>query len=324
MGIASKVLEFFRNILKDSVMTAIDLYKVMVPIIIGVKLLQTFDLIRYVALPLKPLMALVGLPAEAGLVWAFALVNNIYTGLIVIMSLWSDLNLTQAQATVLGVMMLVAHAVPLEAAIAKKSGPKFIFQGAVRIAGALVLGMILHGIYSSGDLLSQPAVMMLEPKAGPEPGLAMWALGELKNLGYIFLIITALMTMMRLLNAIGVVELLNRLLRPLLRLIGIGSKASAITVIGLTLGITYGSGLIIREAKSGALPKEDVFYSLTLMGIAHALIEDTFLILLMGAHISGALWARFAFALLLTALLVQVTRRLSSRFCDKYLWGNPA
>lgn len=324
MNFLEKTVEFIRSILRDAVLTAIDLYKVMVPIIIGVKLLQEFDLIRYVALPLKPLMALVGLPAEAGLVWAFAMVNNIYTGLIVAISLWPDMALTQAQATVLGVLMLVAHAVPLEAAVAKKSGPKFMFQGAMRIIGALVLGGTLHAIYSTGNMLTAPAVMMVKASGQVDPTILQWAWGELKNLGYIFLIIVTLMAMMRLLSAIGVVELLNKLLRPLLRLIGIGPKASAITVIGLTLGITYGSGLIIKETRSGNLSKQDVFYSLSLMGIAHALIEDTMLILLMGAHISGALWGRFLFALLLTAMLVQLTRRLPDSFCDKYLWGSPA
>ncbi|GAB7024395.1 nucleoside recognition domain-containing protein [Salidesulfovibrio brasiliensis] len=323
MNFLEKTLEFVRSILRDAVMTAIDLYKVMVPILIGVKLLQEFDLIRYVAMPIKPLMAVVGLPAEAGLVWAFAMVNNIYTALVVAISLWPDMVLTQAQATVLGVLMLVAHAVPLEAAVARKSGPKVMFQSVIRIVGALVLGWALHAAYSASGVLTEPAVMLVEATRKADPTIMQWAWGELKNLGYIFLIILTLMVMMRLLSAIGVIDLLNRLLQPVLRLIGIGPKASAITVIGLTLGITYGSGLIIKETRSGNLGKEDVFYSLTFMGIAHALIEDTLLILLMGAHISGALWGRLAFAMLLTAILVQLTRRLSARFCDTYLWGTP-
>jgi hypothetical protein len=283
-----------------------------------------FDLVQYVAMPLKPVMSMVGLPAEAGLVWAFAMVNNVYTGLIVMMSLWNDLGLTQAQATVLGVLMAVAHAIPLEAAVTKKAGPKFLFQALIRIVGAIVLGMVLHLIYSSANILDQPAVMLLEPAMGPEPTLVMWAVEELKHLGYIFVIIMGLMAMMRVLTAIKVIDLLNAILRPILRIIGIGPKASAITVIGLTVGLTYGSGLIIKEARSGVLPKEDVFYSLSMMSIAHAMIEDTLLILLMGAHISGIFWGRLFFALLVTAALVQLSRRLPSRICNKYLWGTPA
>ena len=54
---------------------------------------------------------------------------------------------------------------------------------------------------------------------------------------------------MRILYAIKVIDLMNKILRPVLKLIGIGPKASAITVIGLTMGLSYGGGLIINEAR---------------------------------------------------------------------------
>ena len=137
-------------------------------------------------------------------------------------------------------------------------------------------------------------------------------------------IITALMALMRLLAAVGAIDLLNRLLRPVLRLIGIGPAASGITVAGLTLGVAYGGGLIIHEAKSGRVDKRDVFVSLTLLGLCHSLIEDTLLMAMLGAQLSGILWARLVFALLATALLVKFSARLAPQLADRLLWSTVA
>ena len=125
---------------------------------------------------------------------------------------------------------------------------------------------------------------------------------------------------MRILYAIKVIDLMNKILRPVLKLIGIGPKASAITVIGLTMGLSYGGGLIINEARTGTIGKEDIFYSLTLMGLCHSLIEDTLLMLLIGSNFNGIFWSRLIFAIVAMAGIVQIVRRLPKRFQNTYLW----
>lgn len=320
MTVFEKISDFIRALIKDSVSSALTLFKVMIPIVILVKILQELNLIQYLAMPLKPIMVLMGLPAETGLIWAAALLNNIYTGLIVFMSLANDISLTQAQATILATLMLIAHALPLEAAVSKKAGAKFMFQALIRIVGALSLGILLHAVYSSTGMLTEPAKILLTTPSQTETSIATWAIGQIRDFSAIFMIILTLMALMRILTAIGVIDILNRILRPILKLIGIGPKASAITVIGLTVGLTYGSGLIIQEAKSGNIGKEDVFYSLTLMGLSHAMIEDTLLLLLIGAHFSGIFWGRLLFSLAVVAILVRAASLLSPRIKNTYFW----
>ena len=126
---------------------------------------------------------------------------------------------------------------------------------------------------------------------------------------------------MRGLQKLRITDMMDRLLRPILRLMGIGGRASTITVIGLTMGIAYGGGLIIHEAKKGHIDKKDIFYSLSLMGLSHALIEDTLLMLMVGGHLIGILWARLAFALLMVTLLVKISTRIPEALCDRFLWG---
>ena len=312
------------DILKNSVNVSFSLFKIMIPIVIAVKILQEMNLIGYLATPLSPIMKLVGLPGEMGLVWATAMINNIYSGLIVFLNLAKDSPLSAAQTTILGTMILVAHAMPVELRVVQSSGPRLIFQAIIRFIGALTIGMILNFIYGHFNLLQGPAHIILTPDSSAvHKTILMWALGEIKNLISIFCIITTLLALMRILSKLRILAAADFLLRPLLRLMGIGPKASALTVVGLTMGLSYGGGLIIHETKSGNIDKKDVFYSLTLMGLCHSLIEDTFLLLMIGGHISGLFWGRLIFSIIVVAILVQITKILPENFCDKFLWSVP-
>ncbi len=316
------LITVIKDIFRDAVSASYEMFKVMIPVIIVVKLLQELGLIAYLAWPLKPIMGLVGLPAEMGLVWATAIVNTTYAGLIVFLSLVGDTPLTAAQATVLAALILVAHALPMESSIARRSGARFLFQCVIRLAGAFTLGWLLNRIYTATGALQEPATVLfrMDPQAAADPSLATWAMDQGMNLLSIFGVILALLVMMRLLDILGVIRLMNTILRPILKLIGIGTKASAITVIGLTMGLSYGGGLIISEARKGNVGKEDIFYSLTLMGLCHSLIEDTLLLALIGAHFSGIFWGRLIFAIVAMAAIVQVVRRLPPRIQNTYLW----
>lgn len=311
---------------RDALSVSYHLFKVMIPVLIAVKVLKELGLIRYLAIPLEPAMTWVGLPAQMGLVWATALLNNIYSAMVVLLTLVEDTPLTTAQATVLGTMILVAHNLPVELKIAQNSGPRLLFQGVTRVGAALLIGWVLHRVYSGLDLYQEPVRILMSPEAGVRPGgetITAWAVSQAKNLASIFGIIVVLLLLMRAMERLRVTQLMDRLLRPLLRLMGIGPKASTIAIIGVTLGIAYGGGLIIREARSGRIDKRDVFYALTLMGLVHSLFEDTLLMVMMGGHLSGLLWARSAMAVTAVFLLVRLTARLPAAFCDRWLWGDP-
>lgn len=114
-----------KQVFRDTGKTCVELYKIMIPIVIIVKILQELDLIRYLAVVLNPFMKVIGLPPEMGLAWATAMVTSIYGGMAVLVVLIKDCPMTAAQLTILGSVMLVAHALPLEGQICRKAGPKF-------------------------------------------------------------------------------------------------------------------------------------------------------------------------------------------------------
>lgn len=284
------------------------LLKVMVPALIVVKALELAGVGEGLAWLLSPTMVLVGLPDTMGIVWATTLLTNLYTGIAVYASLVVHDPLSVAQVTVLASMMLVSHALPVEGAIARACGVSWRVTLALRVGGALALGALLNLLYGGLALLQQPAQLRWQPAAGSD-SLAAWALDQLVMLGMVLLIIAALMTLLRLLRALGVERLMHRLLNPALRLVGIHRDAANATVIGLTLGLSFGGGLLIRESRSGLLPPREVFLVMCLLGLCHSLIEDSLLVLLLGADLSGVLWLRLAFALAVVALIARWPRR---------------
>jgi len=315
------------KIFRDSVSITWNLYKIMIPVIVLVKILQEMDMIHHVAAPLVPVMQVVGLPGEMGFVWAAAIANNVYSGIILLIAFVEHTPLSTAQVTVICTMMLMAHALPVELRIAQKSGSRLPFQAASRLVGAFVLGWLLCQVYSLTGTLDEPVRIFLSPDTSGgalDRSAAMWALKEARTLVGIYFIILSLLTGMRLLEHFGIIAAINRMLSPALAMLGIGSGAATITMIGLTLGIAYGGGLIIHEAKSGSVPPKDLFYSMTLMGLSHSLVEDTLLMMLVGGHLTGILLGRIVFSLAAVSILTAVCRHLPAGWAERTLWHRPA
>jgi hypothetical protein len=316
------LLEFSRKLLAETVQISLTLFRIMIPIIITVKILQQFGAVAALGKILSPLMRIVGLPGSMGLVWATAILSNIYTGIVVFVSVSANESLTVAQTTVLATMMLVAHSLPIELRIAQKAGTRLRYMGLLRMGGAFVLGWVLFRVYSWAGLLQEQNTPRWLPRID-DSSIVTWAASQTRGLIMIFFIIMGLLLVLRILEWIGITAIMTGLLAPVLRLIGIGPSACTLTIIGMTLGLGYGGGLIIQESVSGRVDRRDVLFSLTLMGLCHSLFEDTLAAALTGADFSGILWARMVFALTVVFLLVKFISRLSEKTLNSFFLRPP-
>ncbi|WP_315982760.1 hypothetical protein [Aliamphritea spongicola] len=59
------------------------LFKLTLPVIIVVKILEEMGAIPYISALLEPLMLLVGLPENMGIVWTTTMITNIYGGMLI-------------------------------------------------------------------------------------------------------------------------------------------------------------------------------------------------------------------------------------------------
>lgn len=306
------------DLAKEIYVVSTTLFKLMIPVLVVVKVLEELGAIPVIGEALQPLMWLVGLPDSMGLVWATTLLIGIYGGLLVYFQVAPSETLTVAQATVLGAMMLIAHNLPVEVRITQKAGVRLGVALLTRIVGALLLGALLYHLYRWGDWLQQPVRLLWQPPV-QQPGLDNWVVAQLQSLAMILLIIAGLLTLLRLLRVLHVERLMIWLLRPILRLLGIAPQATSLTIIGMTLGLAFGGGLLIREAQTGHISRKGVFAAMTLLALCHSLIEDTLLVLLLGADLSGVLWLRLLFGLAVVVIVTRLVSQASDSFTSRYL-----
>jgi len=307
-------LEVFR----ESFATIKVLFKILIPALVLVKILEHFGATTVLAEFTQPLMQPLGLPDIAGIIWATAMLVNIYAAIAVFFSVAATFEWTQAQATGLAILMLTTHNLVVELRIAQKAGCRVVTQLLLRLGAAILFCYLLHLLFSITGWLQQDANFIWQPQVLDE-SLSHWLIVQTQNLATIAVIIFILIALLRVFKAIGIEKLLVIGLKPLFQFIGMAKEATNITVIGFTIGLAYGGGLLIREAQSGRIDKQNIFASISLLGICHSLIEDTLLVLIIGADFYSVVFIRLFLSIMVIAALVRSTRRLSPSMVDKFL-----
>ena len=287
---------------RDGHKVALGIFRFLIPIVVIVKILEESGLIPWLSLPMQPVMNLVGLPAELSLAWISCILVSMYSGLMVLISLAPQLpELSVAQMTVFGVLVLIAHSLILEVRIAGQCGVSMPFQFFLRLFSGIFAAFLLHRLLDSLGLFQEKATILLAAEATASWGD--WCLQQIKTLAQMYVNICAVMLLQKFLDAFRISDWMARLLGPVLRLLGISPKAVSIIIIGFTMGLLYGSGILIKSAQEGSLTPRDALCSISLLGLAHSLIEDTILLALLGGSLWGLLGFRLVFTLAAGALI---------------------
>ncbi|MGA7278254.1 MAG: nucleoside recognition domain-containing protein [Desulfocapsaceae bacterium] len=308
----ARIIAELKDLGRDCFTTSLELLKVTIPALIFTKILEELGLVAHIGNVLDPVMGLMGLPGELGLVWATAILTTPYSAIGVFAALAPSLQLSGAEMTILGSVMLIAHSLPVEVSITRKAGAPVIAISLIRLLGALGYGVILHQLCTIFSIWQEPAVMLFQV-AVQERTLLQWGVTQGRNICLIIVVIFFVLLAMRLLKALGFLALLERLLNPVLPVFGMSHRAAPVTVVGMILGIAYGGALIIKETTAGKMERREVFNSLALMSLSHGLVEDTLVMLAIGAKLGGILWGRLLFSLVVVFLLVRIIDMFSGK-----------
>jgi hypothetical protein len=296
---------FFKTLGHETFLTSRELLKITIPVVIITKIMEEAGFVVHLSNLLEPVMVLVGLPGALGLVWATAILSNLYGAMMVFAALAPGLHLTIAQTTTLCSLMLIAHSLPLELSISRKAGAGFGVMGVLRLTGALLFGFLLHIGCTTFNIGRGPAILLFKGQQKSST-LAQWGLSQIQNLLLLVAVVFCIIVIMRFLRASGFLTMLEQFLAPALPFLGMSRQAAPLTVVGMLMGISYGGALIIRETSTGRLEHREIFYSLALMGLSHSLVEDTLLMMAMGGSLIGILWGRLLFSLVVIFLLVRM------------------
>ncbi len=308
-------MSFFQSLLLKSRETLAIywlLVKITVPISLLTEVLSRLGVVEAVAPAFGPVMNAVGLQPELGLAWLTAMLVGIWGAVPLLFTLVPMSELSTADVTVFSALVLFAHGLPLEQKIIQKAGPGMVATTMLRILGGFIYAFILHRVFQmTGWLSSSVAPAWVPGAATPDWSIYLWGLAETMIMMLVVLLL--LSWSLEVLKVTGVLGVMMKGIEPLLRLAGINGEAGHLTAIGLFLGISYGAGLLIREARSGIIAPRQIFLSCVFMGFAHSIIEDTLLMVSLGADIYSTLIGRVVFAIGATAALALVLAAISDR-----------
>lgn len=286
--------------------------KIMLPVMVIVKIAQELGLVNLAGKLIAPAMSLLNLPPEAGLIWATTLLTGIFGGIATLSTLASSVDMTVGQMSALGAMMLFAHGLPIEQAIVRRAGASFWLTAALRIGTAILYGAAVAWACHITGALAQPlsfewlsgSSFMEDEGAG---GYFGWAQATAYSLGITLVIIMVLVAVLDAFERLGVTRRITAAITPLLRISGLSADVAPVTTVGVLLGLSYGGALIIEESEKKNFPRRTRFLALSWLSLSHSLIEDTLLIVALGANLWVVLVGRVAITLLIISLLAWLT-----------------
>lgn len=287
-----KLYMCFEDAVRPSVTTTLWLLKIMLPISLVVQLMQYYGIIAWLAQYLNPVFVRMGLPGASGIAFLTSASVTTYAGLAVMLSM----DLTMREATILSVMTVLCHALPLECAVVHKVGSNPYRMGLLRIIAAFLAALYLNVV-----LPDMPQPFNVGGHVA-ESALSVWAVVEhwawmsVKLSLMILLLIYTLMVLQRLLEKYGVMEMLVKPLRPVMLFFGLPENASFLWLVGNVLGISYGSAAMTDLEDRGQITREEaneVNYHLIMN---HSMLEDTMVFASCGISAFWILSTRMLFA----------------------------
>jgi len=313
------VLDIFLRSTRESVGIYWMLARIIIPVSIFTEILVRVGVIKAVAPVFAPVMNLVGLPSELGLAWLTAMFVGMWGAVPLLFTLVPVSSLSVADVTIFSSLILFAHGLPVEQKIIQKVGPTFSITTVLRIVGGLLYAFILHQIFLLTSWLAEPVNPTWVPMIAT-PDWFEYIIALTEAMFWMLIILVVLSWVLELLKLIGLLDKLMIALTPMLRIVGIQGEAKQLTVVGLLLGISFGAGLLIREATSGAISPRQIFLSCVFMGFAHSIIEDTIVVIALGADVYGVLVGRLVFTVVATAAIASLLQRLPDKVFSKYLF----
>jgi spore maturation protein SpmB len=282
--------------------------KIIIPISLFTAILDWSGLLSHLDFLLKPLMGLLDLPPAAALPLIIGMLSNIYGGIGAMV----PLPFSTAQMTLIAVFILTAHGLIQEGIIQGKSGIHPLKATLVRIGAATVTVLLMAPWVGSSTVMPAAADGALTVSSAFPEMIRHWAWTTFRLTAKIFFIIMALLTLLELLKAFGLIHPFVRALGPFLRIMGLDRKVGFLWTTAVIFGLSYGGAIIVAEAKSGHLSRDDLELLHLSIGMNHSMIEDPPLFLPMGIHPFWLYVPRLVMAVIIVRL-VRLYQRYARR-----------
>ena len=282
----------FKQTLNKSIQSAWIILKLVIPIYILADILYFYNTLSYISFLIEPFTNIIGLPPETSL----AIISGIFLNLYAAVAFAAPLDLNPQQWTILAVFLGVCHSLIVESVIMKKIGISNLYSYSLRFGIGIVLAYLVSIMPSSWFEATLSNSIFEKSTYNTIEDLLINSTISAFNLSIkIILLITILIFIMDFIKTRDFIIQSKKNV----------SKGFSL-VVGIFLGITYGAGILIDEAKSGAISKADLFYIGTFLMICHAIIEDTLLFVIFGADFTMVVVIRTIGAIIFSYLFLKI------------------
>lgn len=284
-----------RRVLPSTLKTALWIVEITVCVSFGIFLLRFFDLLPYISSFLSPVFNYLGLPGEATLAYVSGYFVNVYSAIAAA----ATIGLDAREMTILAVMVLCSHNMIVETAVQKKTGTSAVRIVLVRTFSGIILAYILNLMLPDVGEADYGIVPDAVQKGTFGHEFVLW----LKDAGLLVPKILGIIFLLNMLQALmaefGIIRIISKMLKPLMRVFGLSGRCSFLWIVANTLGLAYGGAVMIEETRNGILSKKDIDELNTHIGISHSNLEDIILFASVGAVWWVLLLARWSMSAVL-------------------------
>jgi len=276
---AGRLSRCLENGFKKGIASAVWLLTIMAPVSLIVTIISYSGLLKHFGRLISPFFRIAGLPGEAALPFLTGAFINIYAGIAAM----GTMALNPRQVTILALMMLFSHNLPVEVHVQRKAGMSALGVLSLRLSMSLLAALALNYL-----LPAHPGVPVAVTGGTAVQGafteiMETWAKSLFILMGRVSAILVLLMFLQSILAEFNLMRPLSVILRPLLRAMGLPGKTAFLWIVANTLGLAYGATVILEEIESGVLDPQEVEILNRSIALCHSLLEDTLLFVAVGA-----------------------------------------
>lgn len=273
--------------------TCVWLLKIILPISLLVRLLQYSGILGKLSLLLEPVFSLIGLPGETAIVF----ITSIFTPLYAPIALITSMSLSVREATILALMCLTSHNLPVESTVQSKTGSSFWEMSILRIFMSFVIAMCLNWVMPQNGWGSLGVTVSAEICTSIWDVFVLWFLSSMKVVFTILLVVTALMILHYLLDEFNLMRKLSAVFAPLMQLFGLPKEIAFLWLVGNVVGLAYGGAIMIEQVEQKKLSVNDGKLLNYHLAMSHSLLEDSLIFIAIGIPALWIIFTRLFFAI---------------------------
>ncbi|MBO5086319.1 MAG: nucleoside recognition protein [Paludibacteraceae bacterium] len=308
------------TILRNALKTALWIIRIIIPVSFVVTLLDFYGVIEWISAYTAPLFQLIGLQGNAAIVYFSSLFLPLYAPIAII----ATLPLTLREITILALMCLITHNLPIECAVQRRSGTPFWQTLVIRITFSILGGILLNLILPESLILSpcfrgtsEAEGVLNSQLSNLNSQLINWLTSTLSLCIKIILIITALMYGQFLLKRYGIINKIAQPLAPFMRLCGLQPDSAFLWLVAQIVGLTYGAGIMAQEIEESGANREELHRINLHICVNHSLIEDTAIFCMLGVAWYFLVIPRLIFAIIIVNLHNLIKNHVLISSCQK-------